>query len=873
MPTHIELFAADALTDRWVRVSAEAKPLQHAKPAGNVYGVYDEKQHRFLGLVDDHLISRYPQRIFADIAQMVETPLVAADTPLEQLNQYFQTGETAVAVVDDNDQVLGAVTQASLLHGLVLWHEEAASQLKIDQQHQARWSQRLGALSHASQRLFNLLGHSRDTYTLCQNGIEILTTLIEARYGAVAILGPHLKLQEFIQTGMNPEAVQRLGAPPQGIGLLGDILHGETCLNIPDIESDPRFSGFPEHHPRMGNLLAAPVSHNGQVLGRVYLSDKHDGKPFSSDDELIVQSFANTLGLIMIQAEEQQKRLHLEQDYSIASLAFKHSQEGMLITDAEQRIIMVNDAFTTITGYQNDEVIGQNPSLLSSGKQDQAFYQRMYRELFERDKWEGEIQNRRKNGEIYSEWLKINLVRDANQEASYFVATFFDLTEQKRLIEQVSLATNYDSLTQLPNRRHARNKIRDAIHLAKNRKSSAALMFMDIDHFKSINDSYGHQYGDLVLQQVSHRLNNCIRSQHTSVSTDHLSRQGGDEFTLVLHNIGNYEAAEAVAQRVMEAFAHPIVIDHTRIHVTLSIGIALYPDDADTVDDLLINSDSAMYEAKRSGRNCYRIFNKQLAKISKRESQIRNDLFSALKENQFYLHYQPRVGILDGRIRGFEALLRWQHPQLGPISPKEFIPILENSAEIDPVGQWVMETAMHQCRLWRDGGFPELCISINVSASQFLNPGLADTISKALERHRLPADAIEIEITETIAIKEPETTREILKELNDQGIRCALDDFGTGYSSLGHLSNFPFSVLKINQVFINQLDNSEKDRKLVKSILSIGRALDIDVVAEGVETESQLQYLRYNGCHEFQGYLYSKPIDSENATRLLAETK
>lgn len=873
MPKHIELFAADALTDRWVCVSAEEKPLQHAKPAGNIYGVYDKKQHRFLGLVDDHLISRYPQRIFADIAQMVDTPRVAADTPLEQLNRYFQAGATAVAVVDENDRLLGAVTQASLLHGLLLWHEEASSQLKIDQQRQARWSQRLDALNQAAQQLLNLLGHSREAHALCQGGIEILTTLIEARYGAVAILGPHLKLREFVQTGMSPAEVQRLGPPPQGTGLLGDILHGETCLNIPDIESDPRFSGFPEHHPRMASLLATPVSHSGQVLGRVYLSDKHDGKPFSTDDELIVQGFANTLGLIMMQAEEQRKRPPLEQDHSIASLAFKHSQEGMLITDAERHIIMVNDAFTAITGYQRDEVIGQNPSILSSGKQDKAFYRRMYSELFKQDKWEGEIQNRRKNGEIYSEWLKINLVRNADQEVSYFIATFFDLTEQKRLADQASLATNYDSLTQLPNRRHARDKIREAIHLAKNRKSSAALMFMDIDHFKSINDSYGHQFGDLVLQQVSHRLNNCTRSQHTAVSADHLSRQGGDEFTLVLNDIGNYAEAEAVAQRVMQAFVHPIVIDHTRFHVTLSIGIALYPDDAGTVDDLLANSDSAMYEAKRSGRNCYRIFNKQLAKISRRESQIRNDLFSALRENQFHLHYQPKVGILDGCIHGFEALLRWQHPQLGLLSPAEFIPILENSAEIDPVGQWVMETAMHQCRLWRDSGFPDLCISINVSASQFLNPGLAGTISKAMRKHRLPADAIEIEITETIAIKEPEITREILEELDGRGIRCALDDFGTGYSSLGYLRNFPFSVLKIDQLFINRLNDSEKDRKLVKSILGIGRALDIDVVAEGVETESQLQYLRHNGCHEFQGYLYSKPIDSENATRLLAETK
>lgn len=557
----------------------------------------------------------------------------------------------------------------------------------------------------------------------------------------------------------------------------------------------------------------------------------------------------------------------------LTSMVFDVSQAGMLITDSGGRILAVNPAFTAISGYTQEEVLGENPSILASGKQPPDFYQKMYTSLAEHDTWEGEIINRRKSGSHYAEWLRISAVRDADGQVSHYIGSFFDISDIKRISDEVHHLTFYDPLTHLPNRQMSHRKLKEKMFQARHRRKSLAMMFMDLDNFKSINDSYGHHIGDLVLQEVASRIAGCIRRQADEPESDLISRQGGDEFTMIIHNIDSIDEAKAIARRIIKGIHKPMMIQGLRFFISVSIGLAVYPSDAETMEELLSCADSAMYEAKKAGKNCYRLFCSQMADLNRRAYRLRVDLNDALKKQQFHLVFQPRVTMPDGVITSFEALLRWRHPELGEIPPDEFIPLLEESTVADQVEDWVLDASVRQCATWNDSAPHPIGVSINITARQLMTERFARQVNRFLNAVDLPHNLLEIEITERVAIRDISKTRKALKLLREFDVCSSLDDFGTGYSSLSYLTDFDFSTIKIDKSFVSKIENSERDRNLVKAILGIGRSLDMRVVAEGVENTIQLDFLINQYCHEFQGFLFSRPISINDVPPLLTQRR
>lgn len=464
-------------------------------------------------------------------------------------------------------------------------------------------------------------------------------------------------------------------------------------------------------------------------------------------------------------------------------------------------------------------------------------------------------------------------MRDAEGRISHYIGSFFDISEIKRISDEVHHLTFYDPLTQLPNRQMSHRKLKETLFQASHRRKSMAMMFMDLDNFKSINDTYGHHIGDLVLQEVASRIAQCIRHADEEPDADLISRQGGDEFTMIIQNVDSIDEAKHIAKRIIKEIHKPMMIRDIRFFVSVSIGIAIYPNHADTMEELLTCADSAMYEAKKAGKNCYRLFCQQMADLNRRAYRLRVDLNDALKKQQFYLCFQPRVSMPDGNVTSFEALLRWRHPELGTVSPDEFIPLLEESVVADQVEDWVLETALKACANWNGTADHPIGISVNITARQLMTERFARHANRLLEALDLPHNLLEIEITERVAIRDTAKTRKALKLLRGFGIRTSIDDFGTGYSSLSYLTDFDFATIKIDKSFVAKIENSERDRNLVKVILGIGHSLGMRVVAEGVEDVTQLEFLIQQRCYEFQGFLFSRPITIDEVPPLLTRQR
>ena len=866
------LLVRDALTDKLARVTCGQHPLDAYYAPDTVCAVFDEQTGAFRGLVPVQYISQYPMRIFADLLPRKALVLYPEDAPLEDIEPVLSgdSNTLAVAVADGAGNFVGAVTRASLLEALLQWHQSMEYQLMRDNKHLSR---RLDELNQASQALLGLLDDTQDIQTLAREGIGILATLIEARYGAVGLLDEAGEWDNFYYTGISPEQARRIGPLPEGKGLLGVVTRENAKLNIRDMASDPRAAGFPPGHPPMSSLLAAPIVYRETMLGRVYLCDKTGGQAFTADDERIVSSFANTFALVLQQAREQHLRRELEARQALAAKVFEHSQAGIMITDAQANIQAVNPAFTLITGYRIEEIQGKNPSVLSSGEHDTVFFQRMWRDLREQGEWQGEIKNRHKNGEINTEWLKINAVYDDCGAVSHYIATFLDISDRLQSNERIRRLANYDVLTDLPNRALARELIKNAILGARAAGRKMALLFMDLDHFKQINDSFGHAAGDQLLQAVTQRLLSCIRAHKSAIPPDAVARQGGDEFTLLLCDLETADEAGLVAQRLLDTFRDPFSIAGQNLYLSLSIGIALSPVDGDNIDDIIRHADMAMYEAKRAGRNTYKYFCREMAAHCSETLGLKNDLHHALEEGQLLLHYQPRLSITSDRVVGFEALMRWRHPQHGLIPPAKFIPLLEESTLFEKIDDWLLKSACRQCREWQeDAGREDLVIAVNLSARQFQSPRVIHSIRDALEAAGLPPRCLEVELTESIAIQDTENTIRVLNELHEMGIKCSLDDFGTGYSSLSYLRDFRLSALKIDKSFVQRIARSSKDDSVIRAVIGIARSLSLQVVAEGVETPEQKAFLQAQGCQEYQGFLFSAPMPAEQAGRLLTPT-
>lgn len=541
------------------------------------------------------------------------------------------------------------------------------------------------------------------------------------------------------------------------------------------------------------------------------------------------------------------------EELKLVGRVFEQSSEGFLITDAQQRIVKVNQAFTAITGYSPSDAMGHTPALLSSGQHDKAFYQAMWTDIDSQGHWQGEVWNRRKDGTLYPEWLRVSRMLDDAGEVTHYVAVLSDITQRKADEQHIHKLAYFDVVTGLPNRSMFEERAALALSLAERHDKHLALMFIDLDNFKNVNDSLGHQIGDALLVAFAQRLSALLREEDT------LSRTGGDEFTLILPETDANGAAHT-AQRIVGAMTEAMCVKGHELTVTASIGIALYPDDAQDLVNLLSNADIAMYRAKQQGRNGYSFFRPELQTHYVRTLQIENALRHALARNQLSVHFQPQHRLTDEYLVGAEALLRWNHPELGAISPAEFIPVAENSGLIVPIGEWVLAESLKQVLIWHGLGFTDMYVAVNLSAVQFRDRQLLGKIEAQLDGSGVPAQALELELTESMTMHDPETAIQIITGLNRLGLNLALDDFGTGYSSMSYLKRFHLQKIKIDQSFIRDLSNDSDDAAIVTATITLSHSLGMVTLAEGVETPEQRDFLRSSGCNFAQGYLYSRPL-------------
>jgi diguanylate cyclase (GGDEF)-like protein/PAS domain S-box-containing protein len=579
----------------------------------------------------------------------------------------------------------------------------------------------------------------------------------------------------------------------------------------------------------------------------------------------IIDVHGNVLGTVGF-AKDITERKNAEQEMRIAATAFE-AQEGMTVTDADGTILRVNNAFTNITGYTAEEAVGKSMRQLQSGRHDAAFYAAMWKSIHKSGSWNGEIWNRRKNGEIYPEHLSITVVKNADGITTNYVGTFSDITLTKAAADEIKHLAFYDPLTRLPNRRLLTDRLQQALASSKRTGREGALLFIDLDHFKMLNDTLGHGIGDLLLQQVAQRLESCVREGDT------VARLGGDEYVVMLEALSEQtvEAAtqtEIIGNKILAALNQPYQLATHEYHSSPSIGACLFNSHHSSIEELLKQADIAMYQVKNSGRNALRFFDPQMQATIHARVDLEDELRKAIENRQFHLYYQIQVdGILaDGTHKplGAEALIRWNHPERGLVSPMQFIPLAEETGQILPIGQWVLETACAQLKVWQEDALTrDLVLSVNISAKQFRQVDFVAQVESVIQRHAINPKLLKLELTESLLLDNIEDTISTMNALNEIGIQFSLDDFGTGYSSLQYLKRLPLYQLKIDQSFVRDITTDSSDKAIVNTIIAIAKSLNLNVIAEGVETEEQLQYLLSNGCLHYQGYLFGRPVPIE----------
>jgi diguanylate cyclase (GGDEF)-like protein/PAS domain S-box-containing protein len=550
-----------------------------------------------------------------------------------------------------------------------------------------------------------------------------------------------------------------------------------------------------------------------------------------------------------------------EADLSIAAIAFE-TDEGMMVTDENALIIRINRAFTQITGYSAADAIGKNPSILKSDRQNVEFYERMWTSLRVTNSWQGEIWNRRKNGDVYPEWLNITAVVDKAGKVTNYVSTFVDFTERKQAESEIHHLAFYDSLSKLPNRRLLLDRLRQAMVNSSRNRASGALLFIDLDNFKTLNDTKGHGVGDLLLIEVSKRLQACVREGDT------LSRFGGDEFVLLLEGLSEERAqaaiqAKGVGEKVLEALNQPYSLEGNEFHSSSSIGVTLFADYQQNLDELLKQADTAMYEAKKAGRNTLRFFDPAMQEELETRAQLDAGLREALRKQEFRLYYQVQIN-QTGHVLGAEVLIRWMQPEQGLISPQQFIPLAEESGLIVPIGTWVLESACQQLKRWELNPLTrDLQLAVNVSGRQFRQPDFVNQVCEILNRTAINPLHLKLELTESIVLDNVADTIAKMQALRQIGVNFSMDDFGTGYSSLAYLTQLPLKQLKIDQSFVRNIGIKASDATIIQTIIGMANNLGMEVIAEGVETQEQRDFLESMGCNLYQGYLFGQPVPVE----------
>ncbi|MDA8522727.1 putative bifunctional diguanylate cyclase/phosphodiesterase [Acidovorax sp. NCPPB 4044] len=556
------------------------------------------------------------------------------------------------------------------------------------------------------------------------------------------------------------------------------------------------------------------------------------------------------------QADERQR---------LAATVVDNAAEGMVVTDAQSRILSVNAAFTRLMGYSESEMLGRTPRLFKSGRHGRAFYEAMWRELGRTGHWQGEIWNRRKNGEVFPERMSLSSVRSAQGDVTHYVCLFTDISQEHEQRRRLEVMAHTDPLTGLPNRTFFAQQLDEAMTDARAQGEPLAVLLVNLDRFKDVNDSYGHAVGDEVLRHIAARVQGALRPG------DLAGRLAGDEIGVIARRVEGASGAVAIARGLLAALAEPWRSpDGFEVVASASVGICLFPDHGDSADALLQGAHAAVYGAREHGHGAWHFFDESLTQAARERLALEARLRTALAQGQLQLHYQPQVDIASGRIVGAEALVRWNDPVEGFIAPDRFIPVAERTGVIAPLGEWVMHEACRQAQRWREVGLPEVTMAVNISPRHFHLTDLAGCAALALADSGFPSTLLEVEITEGALAERPEEARQVLLRLRGLGLRLAIDDFGTGYSSLAHLKRFPIDVLKIDKGFIRDLPQSVDDMAICAAIIAMGHSLGLAVLAEGVETPEQLGFLRARGCDRFQGYLCCRPVPAADFAALLA---
>ncbi len=577
--------------------------------------------------------------------------------------------------------------------------------------------------------------------------------------------------------------------------------------------------------------------------------------------EIPVELYCSPLGTgrrdrrgIVVAFHDISEKQRMEARQRLAAAVFDSTHEGVMVTDARGRIVEVNDAFTRITGYAKNEVLGKTPAILRSEQHDADFYREMWKTIEETGRWQGEVIDRTRDGEIFPAWLTINNVQNNRGEITNYVGIFSDITSLKRSQEQIVHLAHHDPLTGLPNRLLLQDRLKVAVRHARRDGHSVAIMFLDLDRFKDINDSMGHLVGDQLLLEIAERIRTHVRAEDT------VARIGGDEFVVLITSVKNQQQVELIAQKILARLEEPIELGDRRLTLSASMGISLFPQDSENEEELIRHADSAMYHAKEEGFSEYRFYDRAMSARAEQRLAMQAAMREALETGQFSLLFQPQVDLNDGRLVGVEALLRWNPPDRDPVPPDEFIPFAENSGFIEPLGEWVLRQACLQAASWCHQGLLEGRMAVNVSSVQVHRGRLLEAVQRALRESGLEPRCLELEITESTLMPHGGRGLSVLEELRRMGVRIAVDDFGTGYSSLSYLQRLPIDTLKIDRAFVQRLPRDTRNAAIARAIIALGQGLGLEVVAEGVETEEQHRFLTASGCRRGQGWLFSPPL-------------
>jgi len=694
------------------------------------------------------------------------------------------------------------------------------------------------------QRNMKRLHDEVEIRTKAEAHLKQLSRAVEQSPASVVITDMHANIQY-----VNPKFTQVTGySPEEVIGKNPSILSANK---------DPR-----PDYPKMWEILLSGGEWRGQFFNK-----RKDGTTFWESASLsAIKNSKGEITSFLAVKEDISRQKESEDQLQMAAAVFEAASEAIMVCDGNNIIETVNDSFTEITGYSLDEVIGQTPSILKSGRHSKQFYKDMINNLVINGKWEGEIWNRRKNGEIYPQWLSIKTIQDDNENTIRYISLFSDITNRKQNEERILYQANYDALTGLPNRSLFMDRLQRAVIQAERSKTKIALLFIDLDRFKNVNDSLGHACGDLLLQEAASRLTSLVRKSDT------VARLGGDEFTVIIPDLTDYHLIENLVEKLLDQLSAAYSLENNIAFVSASIGITIFPNDGNNVEELLKNADTAMYQAKDNGRNLSQFFTQEMNNEAHERRDLETALHQALEREEFVLHYQPIIDVETQELSSCEVLLRWHQPEHGNVFPDKFIPLAEDTGLILPIGEWVLLNACHEAINWTKHSKIPPRVSVNMSSRQFQRENMVDLIEKTIEKTGLPPERLTLEITESLLVGDDESILKQLHGIRDLGCGLSIDDFGTGYSSLSYLRRFPITTLKIDRAFITDVTNDGEAAALVSAILSMAKSLNLKVVAEGVETLEQFNHLKNEGCDFIQGYYFSPPVPIE-AFRLMVKKK